>query len=405
MDTIIHTLGNGLRVVARRSDGNVAYIGILANAGSRDDGDAQDGLAHFVEHTIFKGTPSRRTWQVSDRMESVGGELNAYTTREEIMVYTNAPAGYERRASDLLADLVENAWFPENEIDLERGVILEEISSYRDNASYAVFDEFDELMFRDSPMAHNILGYPDTVRNISQADARGFLCRYFAPENMVVYCLAPGDPEKNIVRIERSFEKLERPWKPPVRTVPDLIPVFDETRDRGNHQANALVGTRIFDAHDPRRFALLMYANVIGGVSMNSVLNRELRERRGLVYSVECATSLYSDCGVFQVYFATEPNNVEKCVRVVRREIDRLATSAMSERSFRKAQRQLCGQLLVNGDNRESQAMALAKDLMRHGEILGNRYIADRIMELTPEDVRGVAELMATSDMSRLVLI
>lgn len=162
--------------------------------GSRDDGCGKDGLAHFVEHTIFKGTPRRRSWQVSNRMELIGGELNAYTTKEEIMVYTNAPAGYEARALELIADLVENACFPPAEIDRERGVILEEIQSYRDNASYAVFDEFDELFYAGSDLAHNILGYADTVNALTQTDALEFLRRHFNPRDMVMYCVSPTDP-------------------------------------------------------------------------------------------------------------------------------------------------------------------------------------------------------------------
>lgn len=404
-ERIIETLSNGLRVVAERSTGNVAYIGVLTNAGSRDDGAGLDGLAHFVEHTLFKGTASRNSWQISNRMESVGGELNAYTTKEEIMLYTNAPAGYERRAVELLADLVEFSEFPAAELDRERGVILEEIHSYSDNAAYAVFDEFDELFFTGSGLAHNILGYADTVKDIAGRDALAFRRRHFVPDNMVAYCMAPSDPMKNIALIDRYFGHLEGCHKESDRTKPGVNPVFDETRDRHNHQANVLLGTPIFDGRDPRRYALILLANYLGGPAMNSRLNRELRDKRGLVYTVETNIALYSDAGAYQLYFGCEPRNVNKCIRIFRRELDRLASDRLSDRMFNAARQQLCGQLLVSGDSRENQAMACAKTLMRYGEVRDNSYATRCLMDVTADDVREIAAMIASQPMSKLVLI
>ena len=404
-ERIIETFPNGLRAVAERSSGNVAYIGVLTNAGSRDDGDGRDGLAHFVEHTLFKGTASRSSWQISNRMESVGGELNAYTTKEEIMLYTNAPAGYEARAVELLADLVTTAHFPEAELDRERGVILEEIHSYNDNAAYAVFDEFDELFFAGSGLAHNILGYADTVKKIGSADATDFRCRHFVPGNMVFYCVAPSDPHKNMRLIERYFGNLQGYRENSDRTKPQLNEPFDETRDRHNHQANVLLGTRIFDGHDQRRYPLILLANYLGGPAMNSRLNRELRDKRGLVYTVETNIALYSDAGAYQLYFGCEPDNVNKCIKIFRRELEKLASARLSDKMLNAAKRQLCGQLLVSGDSRENQAMGYAKSLMRYGEVRDNRYAARRLEEVTSEQLRDLAAMIATQPMSKLVLI
>lgn len=404
---ILHILSNGLRIVAERSDGHVAYIGVLTNAGSRNDGTGLDGLAHFVEHTIFKGTASRNSWQISNRMESIGGELNAYTTKEEIMVYTNSPAGYEERAIEMLSDLVWNARFPQQEIDRERGVIIEEIHSYRDNPAYAVFDEFDELFFKGSALAHNILGYSETVEHIGREDACKFLKSYFVPSNMVIYCVSPNDPEKNIRLIEKYFgSKDGNKYISRHKTIGIKVnPAFDEIRNRDNHQANVSLGTRIFNADDPRRYALFLLSNMIGGPSMNSRLNRELRDRRGLVYTVESLVSLYSDAGSFQVYFGCEPSKVEKCTRIVKRELESLANFPISERKFSMAQRQLCGQLLVNADNRENCAMGYAKSLMRHGEVFDNSHTADMIRRLTPAEVREIAALIMENPLSRLVIV
>lgn len=404
MNTAIHTCPNGLRTVCAQSDGNVAYIGILVNAGSRDDGEGLDGLAHFVEHTLFKGTRRRKGWQVSNRMELIGGELNAYTTKEYVMLYTNAPAGYEARALELLADLVKNAQFPQTDIDRERGVILEEIHSYRDNASYAVFDEFDELFYASSELAHNILGYADTVDRISRENASNFLKRFFTPGNMVLYCVSPSDINKNLRHADRYFGSMSRVYEPPQRIAPAVSPFFSEVRKRDNHQANVLLGARTFDFYDDRRYALFLLCNILGGGAMNSVLNRELREKYGLVYTVECSTALYSDCGAFQIYFGSEPDDVERCTRIVKREIERLAERSLSDRKFTQARQQLCGQLLVSGDNRETCAMAMAKSLMKYGEVRDNRYTAGRIMQLSPDDLREVAELIAGQTLSRLVI-
>lgn len=406
MERIIHTFDNGLRVVAERSDGNVAYIGILIDAGSRDDGSGRDGLAHFVEHTLFKATTSRNSWQLSNRMESVGGELNAYTTKEEIMIYTNAPAGYEVRAIELLADLLFNAQFPEVEINRERGVILEEIHSYHDNPSYAVFDEFEELFYRDSPLAHNILGYPHTVENLTRADALSFRMNNFRPDKMVMYCVAPSDPKRNLRLIEKYIgsRKSSADTNIAERKTPPVCPPFEEEKNRDNHQANVLLGTRLFDGRDPRRYALFLLSNILAGPAMNSRLSRELRDRRGLVYTVESIISLYSDCGSYGVYFGCEPRNVRKCTDIIHRELQRFADKRLGERQFESAKRQYCGQLLVSGDNRENCAMGYAKSIMRFGEIHDNSYAAQRVMELTAEELREMAALIVSRPMSRLIL-
>lgn len=401
----LHTLANGLRVVTKPSDGNVAYIGVLTGAGSRDDGAGRDGLAHFVEHTIFKGTPRRRSWQVSNRMETVGGTLNAYTSKEEIMIYTIAPGGFGQRAVELLYDLVENASFPAADVERERHVVEEEINRYHDSPSDAVFDEMDELFYAGTPLAHNILGYVDTVKGLTPEMARGFLTARFTPGNMVVYCVAPGDPSRHLRTIERYFGRLERPYTAPARDARLTAPAFDERRERGNSQANTVLGFRAFGCHDPRRYALMMLGAVMGGESMNSLLNREMREKRGLVYTVDAGSEIYADTGSFQIYFGTEPGQVEKCTRLARRELDKLASSAMSDRLFGQWRQQICGRLLVTGDRRGGQAMEMAKSVLRYGEIRDARYASERIMALTREDLRSTAEAIASQPMSRLTII
>ena len=401
----LFTLSNGLRLACRHTSGLVSYIGAVVNAGSRDEDDSCFGLAHFVEHTIFKGTEKRRSWQISSRMEVVGGELNAYTSKEETMVYTNAPRGYEERAIELLADLISSSCFPKAEIDREREVVVEEINSYLDSPADSVYDEFEELAYAGSGLAHNILGTPESVRTLSGEDCRRFLDRFYTPGNMVVYCCSPLDPEKLYRLVERYFGSLHFPVTEHQRIAPAPMATFDIRNDRGNHQANTIVGARVFGRNDPRRFALFLLNNYLGGPCMNSRLNRELRDKRGYVYSVDSSVSLMSDSGLMLIYFGSDPSTVGKCRRIIAGELDRLAQSPLSASTLERIKRQYCGQLLVSSDHMENRAMSLAKSLLYYNEIHDISTTASHIMEVTAEDLREVAEMLVPDKCGCLTLV
>lgn len=401
---IIHTLPNGLRAVVAQADSNVSYIGAMVNAGSRDEGPDCEGLAHFVEHTIFKGTQRRRSCHIASRMESIGGELNAYTTKEETMIYTNAPAGYASRSFDLIADLIKNSVFPDKEIDKEKEVIIEEINSYRDSPADAVYDDYEELIYAGSGLAHNILGTPDSVRALISKDARGFIDRFYVPGNMVLYCVDPADPKHNIRLIEKYFGDMNfMAGASDRKPVPPITP-FDITRRRDSHQANCITGTRLFSRTDPRRYALFLLNNYLGGPGMNSRLNMELRDRRGLVYTVESNVALMSDTGVLLIYYGCDPQSVGRCKRIIAAELDRLAQSSLSRRAFSRAQDQYCGQLIMSGEHRESRAMSLAKSLMYYGEIHDIAYATEQIRALTPADIQDMAAQILSTELSTLVI-
>lgn len=401
----IFTLPNSLRMVCRHTSGLVSYIGVAVNAGSRDEDSSHHGLAHFVEHTIFKGTARRRSWQIASRMEEVGGEINAYTSKEETMVYTNAPAGFEERAIELLADLVGGSCFPKDEIDREREVVTEEINSYLDSPSDSVYDEFEELAYAGSGLAHNILGSRDSVASLTGDDCRGFLDRYYTPANMVVYCCSPLDPQRLYRHVEKHFGSLHFPAPTHTRVAPPEMAAFDELHNRGTHQANTIVGARVFGRKDPRRFALFLLNNYLGGPCMNSRLNRELREKRGYVYTVDSNVSLMSDTGLMLIYFGSDPATVGKCRRIISNELDRLAQSRLSDTAFEKIKRQYCGQLLVSSDHVENRAMSLAKSLLYFDTIHDISTTTEHIRAVTPEEVRSVAELIAPSKCSALTLV
>lgn len=401
----IYTLPGGLRMVCQHIDGLVSYIGIVVNAGSRDETSDKYGLAHFVEHTIFKGTDRRRMWQISSRMESVGGELNAYTSKEETMIYTNAPAGYEERAIELLSDLIKCSRFPGEEIEREKEVVIEEIHSYLDSPSDAVYDEFEELAYKGSGLAHNILGTVESVHGLDSADCRGFLDRFYTPGEMVMYCCTPQNPEKILRLVSKYFGSLHFPDTPRRREVPKPIEEFEERHEKGNYQANTIVGTRVFGRRDPRRFALFLLNNYLGGPSMNSRLNRELRDKRGYVYTVESNVGLMSDTGLWMVYYGCDPGRVGKCRELIYRELDILASKRMSDLAFDRIKRQYCGQLLVSSDHRENRAMSLAKSLLYYGELHDISTTAEHIRAVGAEEMREIAEMILESRQGSLTLV
>lgn len=403
-DILIHTLENGLKVVVKRSDSNVSYMGALVNSGSRDEPESKQGLAHFVEHTIFKGTPRRRSWHVSNRMESIGGELNAYTTKEETMIYVNSPAGYVARGMELISDLIINANFPKIEIEREKDVIIEEIHSYKDSPSDSVFDEFEENIYAGSGLAHNILGNVDSVKGLTAEDARFFLETKYYGENIVLYCVDPGEPERNLRKVEKFFSELRGRGLENNRVKPEALPVFDKSVKRDNHQANCIIGTTLFDRADPRRHAMFLLNNYLGGPCMNSRLNIEMRDRRGLVYTVDSNVALMSDTGLLLIYFGTDHNSVGRCKKLVSAEIDRLAQKTLSPATFAKVRDQYCGQLIVGGEHRESRAMALAKSLLYYNEIHDLEFTCEKIRSLTAEDFRMAAELVASNGLSMLCI-
>ncbi|MDE6022141.1 MAG: insulinase family protein [Muribaculaceae bacterium] len=405
MNYVTHTLPNGLRVAICRTDAKVAYIGVVVGSGSRDEDADRHGLAHFVEHTLFKGTWKRRSAAISARMESIGGELNACTSKENTIIYTSAPAGYADRAIELLADIIANSLFPAHEIETEHEVVIEEIKSYLDSPSENVYDEYEERIFRGNSLAHNILGTPDSVRSLNGHDCRQFLDLNYTPGNMVVYISAPDDPERLIKRVQKHFGLLNFPDRRPVRLAPQPVEQFDEIIDNHGFQAHTIYGARTFHRDDPRRFALYLLNNYVGGPCMSSLLNSELREKRGLVYAVDSFNSLFSDTGLWTVYIGCDKSNVNKCLRIVRRELDRLAQNAMSPRMLDKIKTQYCGQLLVSTDNRENMAINMGKSLLFRGAIFDTAHTAECIREVTADQLREVAGLLNAGCCSRLTIL
>lgn len=401
--TIIQ-LQNGMRCVHAPATGKVNYIGVVVNIGSRDESEQLHGLAHFVEHTLFKGTSTRRSWQISNRMESIGGELNAYTSKEETVIYTNAPAGYSKRAIELLSDIIANSNFPNNELEKERDVVIEEIYSYRDSPADSVYDDFEELAYAGNALSHNILGTPESVKNLTADDCRRFLDDFYTPDNMVLYCVADITASQFEKYAEQYFGKLHHSCKALNRIAPTPVAKFEKTYSRNSHQANTIVGTHLFGRNDPRRHALFLLNNYIGGPSMNSVLNRLLREQRGWVYTVDSSVSLLSNAGLMAIYFGCDAEKVDKCADIIMKELQSLANKQLSERKFEAIKRQYCGQLILTSDHKESRAMSLAKSLLYFNKIHDIDTSTECIKRVTAEQFQQIAAMICENKLSRLTI-
>lgn len=399
-----HTLSNGLRLVHVPTASRVAYCGLSVNAGSRDDLPGKAGLAHFVEHTLFKGTKHRRAWHILNRMERVGGELNAYTTKEGTAVYSTFPCEHFERAIELIADLIANSRFPEHELAKEREVVLEEIDSYRDSPMDAVYDDFEDMLFAGSALGHNILGNEQDLSAITPEDCRHYLDTQYVPENMVFFAMGDIKSDKLFRLAEKYFGALNHRLERVERVTPVEEPVFHKSINIDSHQAHTVMGKQLFSMHDERKYAAFLLNNILGGPGMNSLLNVAIREKRGYVYTVESSLSLMSDCGIFQIYFGSDERHVTPSLRIIGNIIDQLASTPLSEKALQAAKRQYLGQLLVSSENKESMALSLGKNFLYHNRVMTDGELADHINALTPAQIMDCAALIAPSTCSILTL-
>ncbi len=402
MNIHYHTLANGLRLVHLTTPIQVAWCGLAVNAGSRDELEGHYGLAHFVEHTIFKGTEHRRAWHILNRMERVGGELNAYTTKEGTMLYSVFPQEHLGRAIDLLADLVQWSMFPQEELDRERDVVLEEAASYRDTPSDAVYDDFEDLLFAGSELGHNILGRKEDLERLTREDCMRYLKTLYVPTNMAFFSVGPERPERVFRLAERAFGAMSHAMAPRHRRRPAPVDRFRQVIHIGTHQAHTIVGARVPSLDHPLRHALMLLNNILGGPGMNSLLNVELRERRGYVYTVESTLTLLSDCGWMEIYLGCDPDDVRSSLRVIERITSRLGQELFPERRLEAYKRQYCGQLIVAADSSEFLAMNAGRGLLYHGQVATVDDTIARIQAVTPDDIVRAAAYLHADNLSSL---
>ena len=401
-----HTLSNGLRIIHAQNQSAVAYCGYAIDAGTRDEEENEQGMAHFVEHLIFKGTQKRHSWHILNRMEHVGGDLNAYTNKEETVVYSAFLVEHFPRAVELLTDIVFHSTYPQAEIDKEVEVIIDEIQSYEDTPSELIFDDFEELVFPNPPLGRNILGKPELLRQFKSEDALRFTNRFYRPDNMVFFVQGNVDFKRVVRLLEKAVSDIPATITERNRIKPELYIPQNKTIHRDTHQAHVMIGCRSYDTHDKKRTALYLLNNILGGPSMNSRLNVALRERSGLVYNVEANLTSYTDTGLFSIYFGTDQEDVKRCIRLVHKELKRLREKPLSSTQLTTAQKQIIGQIGVAADNFENNALNMAKTYLHYNKYEEPQEVYKRIQSLTPQDLWEVAnEMFCEENLSTLIYL
>lgn len=392
MEYTTYTLPNGLRMIHMPAQSPVAYCGYAVNAGARDEEPQEHGLAHFVEHMIFKGTEHHKANYILNRIESVGGELNAYTTKEETFVYSIFMKEHFLRAFDLLTDLVFYSSFPEIEIEKEKDVILDEISSYEDSPSELIFDDFENLLYKEHALGHNILGEEETLERFSTTTGKSFMNRYYTPGNMVFFSMGDIPFNKIVKWAESLFSTLPAHSSPQKRKAPTLSSASSLTMSKETHQAHVMIGSHAFSMFDEKRIPMFLLNNIIGGPGMNNRLNVSLREHNGLAYSVESNITSYTDTGLFSIYFGTDPKNKEKAIRLVHREIEKLHETKLTEKQLTAAKKQALGQLGVSIDNREGLFLNMGKSFLHYNFFTSMEEVFNQINDITAEGILDIAQ-------------
>ena len=398
------TLDNGLRIIHCPSDSQVVYCGFQISAGTRHEQSGEEGLAHFVEHTTFKGTQRRKALQIIQTLERVGGELNAYTNKEETVYYAACLAENLPIALDILTDIVFHSIYPEQEIEKEKEVIVEEIESYNDSPAELIFDEFENILFQHHPLGHNILGTIENVRRFTAADVRRFASRYYRPENAVFF-MSGGALDKRILnelnRIHgrngnNGQDRLYVNCQPStVHCQPSTVHCQPSTvKSLNTHQSHVMIGAQAFARNHPDRLALYLLNNILGGPGLSARLNISLRERRGLVYTVESNMVAYSDTGLWAVYFGCDHEDTDRCLRLVKKELQKLKEKPLSPRQLSQAKRQLKGQIGIASDHRENAMLDTAKAFLHDGLVKTIPQIYTEIDAITADQLQRIAQTL-----------
>jgi predicted Zn-dependent peptidase len=399
------TLDNGLRIIHLHSQSPVVYCGIGINAGARQEQIGEEGLAHFCEHTTFKGTKRRSALQVLNGLESVGGDLNAFTNKEDTVFYAAILKDHLNKAVDLLCDIVFNSIYPEEEIRHEVDVICDEIESYNDTPAELIYDVFENMIFQNHPLGHNILGTREQVQSFTGEDARRYTQRYYRPDNAIFFAYGDIDFSRLVKKLKAETEGLMIERKNKEENQGSLILSPSTIHTPSHHQAHVMLGSRTFGYDDKRRMPLYLLNNLLGGPGMNARLNLSLREKNGLVYTVESSMASYSDTGCWSVYFGCDHHDVKRCLRLVHRELDKVMQSPLSDRQLSAAKRQLKGQIAIACDNREQYALDFAKNYLHYGKERSIEELLQRIDDITAAQLQDVAQYVFAPDRLQLLMI
>ena len=400
------TLPNGIRMIHASVDSPVAHCGVVINTGSRDESPEEHGMAHFIEHTIFKGTAKRKAYHIISRLEDVGGEMNAYTSKEETAIHASFLCEYYERAIELFSDILIDSTFPEKELKKEQEVIVDEINSYNDTPSELIFDEFEELVYEGHPMGRSILGTPDLVRGFQSSDIRNFIAKNYHTDQMVV-CSAGNIPAKKFFHlVQRYFDRLTPNHRPGERErFKSYTPKLKKV-EKNTFQAHCIIGGEAFDVYHPDRLKLVLLNSILGGQSGNSRLNLSLRERNGIAYNLESSYTAYSDTGTLTIYFGTDPENLDKALTLIDREIKLLQNKALGNLQLNKARKQLIGQLAMSQENHEDLMLAIGKSMLVFNKVESLEDIYRKIGEVSASQLMDIANrILEPKNLSTLIYL
>ena len=399
-----HQLSNGLRIIHVENKSDVAHCGLIINAGSRDEEKHEQGIAHFIEHLIFKGTHKRKAFHILSRMDNVGGDINAYTSKEETCIHTSFIQNEYSRALELLSDLAFSSTFPGKEIEKEKEVIIDEINSYKDNPSELIFDDFEELVFAGQPIGRNILGSPETLNKFSKEDFINFVRKNYLPDQMVISSIGNIPFSKLVQMIEKYFNQYQPHPIQKTRTPFKNYRPENKVIENNTTQAHCMIGNIGYDMYDPRRTTLSLLENIIGGPGLTSRLNMLLREKLGYVYHVESNFTPFTDTGIFSVYFATDKNKLDKALTQVKKEFRRLRENKLGSVQLRNAKKQLFGQIAIQSESNANMMLANGKSFLFRNELNSLDQIKEKIDAIHSENVIEVAnEILNPGHLSILI--
>lgn len=399
-----HILKNGLKVIHQRIAGRAAWCGLIIGVGSRDERPEEEGIAHFIEHVIFKGTEKRKAYHVLSRMEDVGGELNAYTTKEDTCIYASfLPKDYERTL-ELFSDIVFHSVFPEKEIEKEKEVVIDEINSYKDSPGELIFDDFEELIYRNYPIGRNILGSEQAVKKLRREDILAFVKRNYKPGRMVISSIGDIPFERLVCLIEKYFGDITGDDDSLVRCRPELYVPRTKEVAMDTYQNHCIIGNVAYDYTQDNRLALSLLVNILGGAGMNSRLNLNIREKYGLAYNVEAAYTPYSDTGVFTIYFGCDAEDLDRCLRLCRKEMNELCDVPLGQMQLKKAKTQMIGQMTLASENYENMMLSIGKSFLIYGKVDELEDICVEVQEIKADLLRQIAgDILAEEKQSVLI--
>jgi predicted Zn-dependent peptidase len=386
-----YTLTNGIRLLHVAERIPIVYCGVAINAGTRDELPDESGIAHFVEHMLFKGTTHRKSWHIINRLESVGGQLDAYTTKEETFVYATVPTRYTNRALELLADVVFNSQFPQRELEKEKEIVIDEIRSYNDSPSELIYDDFEEMLFSTDPIGRNILGTEESLATFNTAKMKRFTERCHTTDEMVIFFMGDISFDK-VVRTSERYFSVPASKRMFQRTVPSTYVPMSKSMEKDTYQAHCLIGARCCPADSEERLPLVLLNNILGGPNMTSRLNMAVRERNGLAYTIESSLTNYTDTGIWSIYFGCDSKNLKRALSLCDKEMERLMNERLPESQLATAKCQVEGQVLIGDQSKENLILVMAKNYLQRQPLRSNEELLDIIRAVSSEKLRSLAE-------------